>query len=177
MNLDKIKNQYPNIKIAHIVAFDNRHCIGKDNQLAWHIPEDLQHFKTITQNGVVLMGRKTFESIGRPLPNRTNWVITTDKSWRKDGIKIAQSLEDGLLGAMNDVASSGKDTLFIIGGGQIYKQTLAIMDIIYATKVDLDIGGDAFYPNIDHFALTDSSPIKQDSNSGVAFRFETYKRY
>lgn len=163
------------INITHVVAFDQKHCIGKDNQLAWHIPEDLQHFKAITTGGVVVMGRKTFESIGKPLPNRTNWVITRDKSWTADGIKVAHSIEQALELASIDVINSDKNQLFIIGGGEIYRQSLPFADILEITRVDLQIDGDAFYPAIsDEFKL-----IKQHadtSQNGISFVFETYVR-
>lgn len=179
MTLNKIKNQLSNnnIRIAQVVAFDNNHCIGKNNTLAWHIPEDLKYFKELTNNGVVIMGRKTFESIGKPLPNRINWVITTDKNWTADGIKIAHSLEQALEQAGLDVLNNQNKELFIIGGGQIYKQTLPISDTLYVTKVDLTIDGDTFYPQIDnHFKKVWQSELKQDKNSGTYFTFISYQR-
>lgn len=165
-----------NISLIHIVAFDNNNCIGKDNQLAWHIPEDLQHFKAITSGGVVIMGRKTYQSIGRALPNRINWVITKDTAWTADGVKVAHSLAEGLMAAMGDVPNSDKpNELFVIGGGQIYRQTLEWVDKIYATRVDLDIGGDAFYPAIPNdFTLINSQ--KNTTQDGVGFVFEDFER-
>ncbi|MFL1731793.1 dihydrofolate reductase [Moraxella oculi] len=162
-----------NITLVHVVAFDNNHCIGKDNTLAWHIPEDLKHFKQLTTNGVVVMGRKTFESIGRPLPNRINWVITRDEHWTADGVKVAHNLENALKMAADD-CDCGK--LFIIGGGEIYRQTLPIADVLQITRVDLDIQGDAFFPTIPQmFKLIDSkSGVSHDQNIG--FAFETYAR-
>ncbi|WFF38186.1 dihydrofolate reductase [Moraxella nasibovis] len=161
-----------NTQIVHVVAIDRKHCIGKDNQLAWHIPEDLKHFKAITANGVVIMGRKTFESIGKPLPNRINWVITRDKAWRADGVKVAHSLEQALTLASDD-CTDGK--LFIIGGGEIYRQSIDIADILEITRVDLDIGGDAFYPAIpSEFTLVKSKP--NVSEDGINFVFETHAK-
>lgn len=173
-----LKSQFcqHHIKIVQVVAFDNQYAIGKNNQLAWHIPEDLQHFKEITANGVVLMGRKTFLSIGRALPNRINWVITRDTEWTHDGVKVAHSLSDGLLSALADVKNSQNNALFIIGGGEIFAQTLPIADELEVTRIDLTVDGDAFYPAIgDEFVLTKSvDGISQ--KTGTPFVFCTYVR-
>ncbi|MFB2537669.1 MULTISPECIES: dihydrofolate reductase [unclassified Acinetobacter] len=166
-----------NIELVHVVAFDEKHCIGKDNQLAWHVPEDLQHFKAVTSGGVIVMGRKTFESMGRPLPNRTNWVITRDKNWSADGVKVAHSLEDALRLASLDVPHSQQaDCLFVIGGGEIFKQTLPIMDRLEISRIALDVQGDAFYPEIpDEFSLCGSEQGVSAKN-GIGYTFETYRQ-
>ncbi len=165
-----------NIELVHVVAFDREHCIGKDNQLAWHVAEDLQHFKAITSGGVIVMGRKTFESMGRPLPNRINWVITRDKQWTAEGVKIAHSLEDALQQASEDVVQSEqKNCLFVLGGGEIFKQTLPIMDRLEISRIDVDVQGDAFYPAIpDDFYLV--SQTQGVSKNGIAYIFETYQK-
>lgn len=178
MNLLNIKQTLnaKNIELVHVVAFDKNHCIGKDNQLAWHIPEDLKHFKDITSGGVIIMGRKTFESMGRVLPNRINWVITRDKNWSADGVKIAYSLESALELASQDIINSDKKQLFIIGGGEIFKQTLPIMDRLEITRVDLDVQGDAFYPSIpSEFTLTHNEH-GTSAKSSVDYIFETYRQ-
>ena len=164
------------IQLTHVVAFDNNHCIGSDNQLPWHIPEDLAHFKRLTQGGVVLMGRKTFESIGKPLPNRTNWVITSDTTWQYPTVKTAHTLHDGLLLAINDVKNSDKpNQLFVIGGGQIFTQTLKLADILEISRIDLTTRGDVFYPPFDtQFALIQKNPIT--SQQGIDLSFERYAR-
>lgn len=94
---------WQNVEVVHVVAMDKNHCIGKGNALPWHISADLKHFKEITQGGVVIMGRKTLESMGRALPNRVNWIITRDINWQFDGVKIAYSIEDALNAALEDV--------------------------------------------------------------------------
>ncbi|WP_432480954.1 dihydrofolate reductase [Moraxella sp. ZY200743] len=166
-----LKNK--NLSLIQVVAFDQKQCIGKDNQLAWHIPEDLKHFKSLTTGGVVIMGRKTYESIGKPLPNRTNWVVTKDKAWTAQGVKVAHSLECALELASND-CQDGK--LFIIGGGEIYRQSIDIADVLEITRVDLDIGGDAFYPAIPSgFELTHREH-STSSTDNTAFVFESYQR-
>lgn len=170
---DKLSVQ--NITLTQVVAFDRNNCIGKDNQLAWHIPEDLKHFKEITAGGVIIMGRKTFESIGKALPNRTNWVITRDKNWTADGVKVAHSIETALELAGVDAKNSQKNVVFIIGGGEIFGQTLAITDKLETTRIDLDIQGDAFYPAIpSNFTLTHSKAGISAIN-GTNFVFESYQ--
>ncbi len=124
-----------------IVATDNKGGIGKDNQLLWHLPNDLKRFKFITNNHVVIMGRKTFESIGRVLPNRTNVVITRNKDLVLDGCVMCSSLEE----AIEKYAS---EDVFIIGGGEIYKQALPLAHKLYLTKVDTELEADTFFPEI-----------------------------
>ncbi len=167
---------YNNIEVVHVVAFDQQYCIGKDNQMAWHISEDFKHFKEITQGGIVIMGRKTFESIGRPLPNRINWVISRDHTWQHDGVKVAHSIDDTLEQAVFDLDQVEKPSLFIIGGGEIFKQTLPITDRLEITHVQLDVQGDAFYPAIpDEFVLTEYSDHLSEKDA-ISFRFAQYLR-
>lgn len=166
------------INIVHVVAIDQNRCIGKDNQLAWHIPADLKHFKTLTTGGIIVMGRKTFESLGRPLPNRTNIVITRDSAYSvPEGVLMFDSLDSGLQHAKTLAANANQDKVFIIGGGQLYEQSLVLADILEITYVDLAIDGDTFYPTLsDEFIKTWHSPNYVDETSGVGFRFERYQR-
>lgn len=167
---------FNNIEVVHVVAFDQQQCIGKGNQLPWHISEDLQHFKRITQGGIVIMGRRTFESIGRPLPHRVNWVVTRDRTWTAEGIKVAHSIDSALEQACFDLEQIEKQSLFIIGGGQIFTQTLAITDRLEITHIDLDVQGDAFYPVIgDEFVLTEYHDHVSEKDA-IAFRFAQYLR-
>lgn len=172
MSLD----HYP-AEIVHVVAMDQQRCIGKGNQLPWHISADLKHFKAITQGGVVIMGRKTLESMGRPLPNRVNWVITRDPNWQFEGVKIAHSLEQVLEQALADIATSAKpESVFIIGGGEIFSQTMQIADRLELTHIDLDVQGDAFYPAIPTHFKQVSSEKHMDDKSSIAFEFATYQK-
>ncbi len=164
------------IEVVHVVAMDKNNCIGKGNALPWHISADLKHFKTITQGGVVIMGRKTLESMGRALPNRVNWVITRDPSWQFEGVKVAHSIEDALNEALTDVQHSEKASLFIIGGGEIFTQTLNIADRLELTHVDLDVQGDAHYPKISEDFQKVNSEHHQDEKSLVKFEFATYQK-
>ncbi|UNU74279.1 dihydrofolate reductase [Moraxella nasovis] len=165
------------IQIVHVVAVDNSHCIGKDNQLAWHIPDDLKHFKSLTTGGVIIMGRKTFKSLGRPLPNRTNIVITRDTAWQADDVKVAHSLEHAISMAKNIAKSANQQAVFIIGGGEIYKQSLDMADRLEITYVNLDVAGDTFYPSqLSDFQQTFQSDVMTDEKSGIQFRFSTWQR-
>lgn len=182
--IDAIYRQ--NIHLAHVVAYDNNRAIGKNNALAWHVPEDLRHFKRITTGGIIIMGRKTFESMGRALPNRTNIVITNNPNWHAKDTIICQSLTEALQYA-HDALTKNKsmrtehssdytdNTIFIIGGGQIFAQSVDFMDILYITHLDLDIDGDAFYPKIPkQFILTDEKHCT--SQNGVNLRFLQFLR-
>ncbi|MCL6231989.1 dihydrofolate reductase [Acinetobacter amyesii] len=168
---------FQNLEIVHVVAMDQQRCIGKGNDLPWHISADLQHFKAITQGGVVVMGRKTLESMGRTLPKRVNWVITRDSNWSFEGTKVAYSIDEALTQAVADVASSGKQTsLFIIGGGEIFKQTIGIADRLELTHVELDVQGDAHYPEIPADFQKVASEQHIDDKTGIAFEFATYRK-
>lgn len=167
---------FNHIEVVHVVAFDQQQSIGKDNQMAWHIAEDFKHFKEITQGGVIIMGRKTFESIGRPLPHRINWVITRDSTWTSPGVKVAHSLQSALEQASFDLEQVEKQSLFIIGGGEIFSQSLSIADRLEITHIDLDVQGDTFYPVIgDEFVLTQYSD-HISAKGAIAFRFAQYLR-
>lgn len=141
---------YNGIKVCHIVATDLNGCIGKDNQMPWHLPADLKRFKELTTGGVVIMGRKTFESLDcKPLPNSTNIVLTSkvDSSlqhavWTAKDIGTALGLAQELSGLFSD-----NRTIWIIGGAEIYAQTMQYVDAIERTVVITEIAdGDAFYP-------------------------------
>ena len=168
---------FQNLEIVHVVAMDQQRCIGKGNDLPWHISADLQHFKAITQGGVVVMGRKTLESMGRTLPKRVNWVITRDSNWSFEGTKVAYSIDEALMQAVADVASSEKPTsLFIIGGGEIFKQTIGIADRLELTHVELDVQGDAHYPEIPADFQKVASEQHIDDKTGIAFEYATYRK-
>lgn len=174
MSLSRTKHP---IKIVHVVAKDRQNCIGKDNNLAWHLPVDLKHFKKLTEGGVIVMGRKTFESLGRPLPNRTHHVITKDTAWAADGVAVSHDLTTAINNATADAVRLGKDRIFIIGGGEIYRQSLALADVLEITEVDLDIQGDTHYPTIgDDFEKLWQSEQQHDEKSGINFTFTTWHK-
>lgn len=165
---------YQNIEVVHVVAIDRQHCIGKANAMPWHISEDFKHFKQITQGGIVIMGRKTFESIGRPLPERSNWVISRDPNWQHAGVQVAASIEQALEKASAELDQVEKNSLFIIGGAEIFKQTLAIADRLEITHVDLDVHGDAFYPAIPEDFVKTQDTAQLSAKDQIRFRFAQY---
>lgn len=137
------------MKVALIVAVSQNHVIGRDNQLPWHLPEDLQYFKSVTMGKPILMGRKTYDSIGRPLPGRANIVITRDPNWSAEGVIAVNSLEDAIAAGYEACKAADCDEIMIIGGAQIYQDSLPIADKLYLTMVEAEIEGDAFFPEID----------------------------
>ncbi len=128
--------------VSIIVAVANNNAIGGNNQLLWHISDDLKRFKVITSGHAIVMGRKTYESIGRPLPNRQNIVITRNRELSLPGADVVESVD-----AAKAIAKG--EELFIIGGGEIYRQTMALAKRIYLTRVWADYKADTFFPEID----------------------------
>lgn len=167
---------YQDIEIVHVVAMDEQHCIGVNNQLPWHLSDDLKHFKRITQGGVVVMGRKTYDSMGRALPNRINWILTRDQHWQAEGVSIGHDLEQVLDQACQDVKQQGQSSLFIIGGAEIFKQTIHIADRLELTHVHLNVQGDTFYPAIPECFMAIQRQPMQDEKTGTTFEFVTYQR-
>lgn len=136
-------------ELSLIVAMANNYAIGKDNQLLWHLPEDLKYFKRATMGKPIIMGRKTFDSIGRPLPGRLNIVVTRQAGWQQDGVRVTHSLDEAIALAEAQALIDGVDEVMLIGGAQLYEVGLAKADKIYLTRVDTTIEGDAFFPELD----------------------------
>ncbi|MBP9750074.1 MAG: dihydrofolate reductase [Candidatus Pacebacteria bacterium] len=128
-------------------------AIGKDNALLWHIPGDLPRFKALTVGHPIIMGSKTFESIGRPLPDRTNLVLTTDPAWSHEGVVVCATLEDALANA----CATGTDEVFVIGGGSVYAQSIELADRLYLTLVDDDTEGDVHFPDYTRLSFSETS--------------------
>jgi dihydrofolate reductase len=151
-----------------IVAYANNRVIGKDGKIPWRLPDDLQHFKRITSGHIVVMGRKTFESIGRPLPHRRNIVLTSSITFAAPGVEVMHSKDDVL--ALDDV--------FIIGGASIYRQFLDVADRLYITEIALEIDGDTFFPAWDRqsFALVSAQPGILDEQNTLPHTFFIYER-
>lgn len=156
--------------ISLIVAMGRNRVIGKDNKMPWHMPADLSYFKKITTGHPVVMGRKTFESIGRPLPNRKNIILTTDRSYKQAGCVIVHSVEE--------VLTFGKEqTLFIIGGAQIYQQFLTYADRVYITLIDGEFEGDTYFPELgDDFVLISTESHEQDEKNRYDYEFRIYEK-
>ena len=158
--------------LSIIAAVARNRAIGKNNQLLWHISEDLRYFKQITAGHAVIMGRKTFESIGKPLPNRTNIVISRTLT-PEDRVIVAPDLRAALSQRRNDAE------VFIIGGGSIYREALPLAQRLYLTEVHVDYEGDTFFPEIDRHCWEEIS--RQDFPNGAAFShpfsFVVYRRF
>lgn len=138
------------MRLALIVAQGQNRVIGNENRLPWYLPEDLRYFKQVTLGKPIIMGRKTYDSIGKPLPGRTNIVITRDDSWQAEGVKVTRSLDEAIELAKAQAMIDGVDEAVVIGGAQIYQQSLAIVDRMYLTQVEAEPLGDAWFPEIDY---------------------------
>lgn len=136
------------ITVSAIAAMSQNLVIGKDNKLLWHIPEDFKHFKRVTMGKPVIMGRKTYQSIGKPLPGRTNIVITSQPDQVEGDVVTVATLDEALARAKQIAADTNVDEVFIIGGGQIYAAAMAQTDRIYLTVINQDFEGDTFFPKI-----------------------------
>jgi dihydrofolate reductase len=142
MTIDQ-KKTFVSQNLSLIVATDTENGIGKNNQLLWHLPEDLKFFKRTTSGHTVIMGRKTYESIGKPLPNRRNLVISRQENLKIEGVEVFANLEDAINACANEKEA------FIIGGGEIYKKALPQTHKIYLTKVHHQFDADTFFPMLD----------------------------
>jgi dihydrofolate reductase len=158
--------------ISIIVATARNGVIGKNNQLPWHLPQDLKYFREKTTGKPVIMGRKTFESIGKPLPNRTNIVITRNHDWSREGVMVVHDLEAAIqvAGNLHNTENQSELEVMIIGGAEIYKSALAIADRVYLTYIDKDVDGDAWFPSLD------SGWNLKSSASGEACEFRIYEK-
>lgn len=164
--------------ISHLVALSNNLVIGVNNDLPWKLKKDLQHFSAYTQNKAIVMGRKTFESIGRPLPNRKNIVISSTIASMHE-VQIVNSLEQGITEAVNwNKENNLVQEVILIGGGYVFKESINIVNKLVLTKVNCDIDGDVFYPKIDleEWTMTSIEPFKKDEENEYDFSVETYIR-
>ncbi len=164
-------------KLCLIAAISSNHCIGDQGKLPWHIPDDLTHFKMLTTGYPVVMGRKTFESIGRPLPKRHNIVITKSAGFKHEGILISNSIWGGIAAAKMFARMMKLDKVFVIGGGEIYKQCMEYAQILYITYVHKPVSGDAFFPIIDA-AVWKTTHVSEPmiAEDGTVFHYTTYER-
>ncbi|MHB8207869.1 dihydrofolate reductase [Mucilaginibacter sp.] len=157
--------------VSIIVAIGENHAIGKNNQLLWHMPNDLKHFKDITSGRTIIMGRKTFDSVGKPLPRRRNIVVT-----RQDitipGCKVVKSIEDGL------ALCKDEDEVFIGGGAEIYKLAMHLTDRIYLTIIHKSFDADTFFPEIDksEWKEVKRENFEPDEKNPLPYSFITLER-
>lgn len=156
--------------LSLIAAVARNGAIGRDNTLLWHLPADLQHFKRSTLGCPVIMGRKTFDSIGRPLPGRRNVVVTRNTTWQHAGVDTAASLEAALR------LSADAPRVFVIGGGEIYAQALPLADELVLTEIDADFDADTHFPPWPRDEFIETSRETHRSAAGWDFHFVTYQR-
>ena len=158
--------------VSIIAAMDRNRLIGNNNQLPWHLPADLAHFKRVTMGKPIIMGRKTYESIGRPLPGRTNIVLTRSPDFNAEGVLIANSLQQ----ALDYVAV--EEEVMVIGGSTIYELALPRADRLYLTYVEDSFEGDAWFPDFDleQWSIVASEEHSADEKNSSAYRFVTYAR-
>jgi dihydrofolate reductase len=160
--------------ISAIVACAKKGVIGKDNEIPWYLPADFAYFKRTTLNHHIIMGRNCFESIGRPLPKRTNIVITRNPFYISSGCLMVNSIAE----AIRIAEKNGESEAFIIGGGEIYKQSVDLWDKLYLTKVDLDTEGDVFFPELDlskWHLISEEKHLKDEKNE-FDYIFKIFER-
>jgi len=161
-------------QICQIVAVDKNNCIGRGNEMPWHIPLDFKYFKKTTKGHPVIMGRKTFESIGRPLPDRLNIVLTRELSSVTDNRVVVTNEVSKALAFAKSHVEYDCSKIFIIGGAEIYKASQEITELFYITRVDTEVaGGDAFYPELPENTKLVSST---ESHDVFDLKFEVYSR-
>lgn len=158
-------------RISILVAMARNRTIGINNTLPWRIPEDLKHFKTLTMGHCMIMGRKTFDSIGKPLPGRTSIVVTRNRELRISGCTMAHSLLEAIAACAND------DEIFVVGGAELYAQALPLTDTLYVTEIQQDVEGDAHFPPFDRAQWQEISREKraQEVPQALEYHFVTYQ--
>ncbi|WP_371850887.1 MULTISPECIES: dihydrofolate reductase [Pseudomonas] len=165
------------LPLCLIAALARNRVIGRDNQLPWHLPADLKHFKAMTLSKPIIMGRKTWDSLGRPLPGRLNLVVSRQPGLQLDGAEVFPSLDAAIVRADQWARETGASELMLIGGAQLYAQGLAQAARLYLTRVDLSPEGDAYFPEVDeaHWHL-----VEQDAHAATdttpAYGFETWHK-
>jgi len=160
--------------VSLLVAMDLKRGIGKDNRLPWHLSDDLKQFKRLTMGHHMILGRKTYESIGKPLPGRTTILLTHRPDFQPDGCLVAHSLEE----ALSIARERGESEVFIIGGGQVFAQALPLADRIYLTRVHARVEADVYFPSFDEtqWIEIERSDYPADSKNQFAFTFQLFEK-
>ncbi|MDR5864089.1 dihydrofolate reductase [Halomonas campisalis] len=165
------------VPIAMIAALSRNRVIGVDNQLPWYLPEDLKFFKRMTQAKPLVMGRKTFASIGRPLPGRLNIVVTRDPDFHHDGVRVCHDLAAALALADQQATIDAAEEIMVMGGGEIYAQALPYASRLYLTEVDIEVQGDARFPALDDAEWEEVQRVPGSPAEGQpAYDFVEYRR-
>ncbi len=160
------------MSLSIIVAMARNRTIGVNNTLPWRCPEDLKHFKALTMGHHMIMGRKTFDSIGKPLPGRTTVVVTRDRNLKIEGCVVAHSLQDAI------AACAGDEEIFIVGGAELYRQALPLVDTMYITEIQQEVEGDAHFPDFSkrEWRETAREVKAQETPQPLEYHFVTYRR-
>ena len=165
------------VPIAMIAAVARNGVIGVDNKLPWYLPEDLKFFKRMTQAKPLVMGRKTFASIGKPLPNRLNIVVTRDTRFAYTGVRVCHDLESALRLADQQATIEASEEIMVMGGGEIYAQALPLASRIYLTEVDIEVEGDARFPELDTSEWEEVQRVPGSPAEGQpSYSFVEYRR-
>lgn len=160
------------MRLSAIVAMAANRVIGAHNALPWRLPDDLRRFKQLTLGHTLIMGRKTYESIGRPLPGRTTVVVTRQKDYAPEGVKVAHSVDEAL------ALAEGDSEVFIAGGAELYAQTMSRVERLYLTRIERDFPGDTYFPEVDlsEWRLIEGEHHAPDSEERLPYSFLTYER-
>ncbi|GAK69274.1 dihydrofolate reductase [Agrobacterium rubi TR3 = NBRC 13261] len=167
-------------RITLIAAVAENGVIGRDLDMPWKLSSDLKRFKALTMGKPMIMGRKTFLSVGeRPLPGRPHIIISRNPDYRPDGVDVVSSLEDAISLAREKARALGMDEIFVAGGGEIYRQAMPFADQLSVTHVEVSLDGDTFFPDIDPtvFLKTEETPLPAGEKDNYAVRFATYRRH
>ena len=160
--------------LSLLVAASENNVIGKDNKLPWHLPNDLKYFKNLTWGMPILMGRKTFESIGKALPGRKSIVITRNNDWQREGVEVVHSIEE----AIQKAEGYGVKEIFVIGGAEIFKTALPVANRIYLTRIHHNFGGDVYFPQVSNqeWDLTSSRFCEADEKNIYNHTYQVWDR-
>jgi dihydrofolate reductase len=160
--------------VSSIVAVSKNRVIGKENGMPWHLPKDMRYFKRKTLDRHVIMGRKNFEAMGNPLPKRTNIILTRDPFYISSSSLVAHTIEE----ALSIAYDNGEEEVFIIGGGEIYKQSMDFWDRLYITEIHEDVEGDIFFtdPDYNDWKLVSEESHQKDDSNPFDFTFKVYER-
>jgi dihydrofolate reductase len=158
------------LTLTLLAAVARNGTIGRDGRLPWHLPEDLQHFKRLTLGHPIIMGRRTFDSIGRPLPDRRTIVVTRNRSWHTDGVETAGSLAAAL------ALTADERNVFVVGGRALFEEALPLADVVELTEIDADVEGDTFFPVWDRSLFVETFRETHRGPRGERFAFVTYRR-
>jgi dihydrofolate reductase len=156
--------------ISIITALARNGVIGLDNTLPWHLPEDLKRFRALTMGHHIIMGRKTFESLGRLLPGRTTVIVSRNPGYVAEGAVVAFSLQQAIAACGND------PEIFVIGGAELYREALSRADRLYLTEIDAEFNGDAFFPDFDRSVWRETLREKHVSESGLSYSYVILNR-